>query len=207
MFASIVAPFGGFFASAIKRAYHKKDFDSLFPGHGGLMDRMDCQLIMLTFTYVHYNTFIRIRTGQCHSLWLPMTHSYTTPYDFLWLPMTLLYVLGLVSSQYHSLWLPMTPYDPLLYHWPVQTGQYHFTTVSTTPSPAYITHEHIYSLTHILSLTHSNTQTPTHSLTHPLTHPPTHSPTHSLTDSLAHSLTHSLTHSLNLLYTALYTVT
>jgi predicted CDP-diglyceride synthetase/phosphatidate cytidylyltransferase len=50
---------GGFFASAIKRAYNKKDFDSLFPGHGGLMDRMDCQLIMMTFTFVHYKFFIR----------------------------------------------------------------------------------------------------------------------------------------------------
>jgi phosphatidate cytidylyltransferase len=34
VFASLVAPFGGFFASAIKRAYNKKDFDSFIPGHG-----------------------------------------------------------------------------------------------------------------------------------------------------------------------------
>jgi phosphatidate cytidylyltransferase len=32
LFASLVAPFGGFFASAIKRAYKKKDFDSFMPG-------------------------------------------------------------------------------------------------------------------------------------------------------------------------------
>ena len=32
LFASIVAPFGGFFASAIKRAYNKKDFQSFLPG-------------------------------------------------------------------------------------------------------------------------------------------------------------------------------
>ena len=31
-FASLVAPFGGFFASAIKRAYKKKDFQSFLPG-------------------------------------------------------------------------------------------------------------------------------------------------------------------------------
>jgi len=37
MFASLVAPFGGFFASAIKRAYDIKDFDALIPGHGGIM--------------------------------------------------------------------------------------------------------------------------------------------------------------------------
>ena len=32
LFASLVAPFGGFFASAIKRAYKKKDFGSFMPG-------------------------------------------------------------------------------------------------------------------------------------------------------------------------------
>jgi phosphatidate cytidylyltransferase len=46
LFASFVAPFGGFLASAIKRAYGIKDFDSLIPGHGGVMDRFDCQLLM-----------------------------------------------------------------------------------------------------------------------------------------------------------------
>jgi len=46
IFASFVAPFGGFLASAIKRAYGIKDFDSMIPGHGGVMDRMDCQLLM-----------------------------------------------------------------------------------------------------------------------------------------------------------------
>jgi phosphatidate cytidylyltransferase len=59
VFASLVAPFGGFLASAIKRAYGIKDFDSFIPGHGGVMDRMDCQLIMLLFTWVHFNTFIK----------------------------------------------------------------------------------------------------------------------------------------------------
>ena len=39
LFASLVAPFGGFLASAIKRAYGIKDFDSIIPGHGGVMDR------------------------------------------------------------------------------------------------------------------------------------------------------------------------
>jgi len=58
LFASVIAPFGGFFASAIKRAYEIKDFDSIFPGHGGMMDRMDCQLLMMTFTSFHYKYFI-----------------------------------------------------------------------------------------------------------------------------------------------------
>merc|ERR1711916_11716 len=58
MFASVVAPFGGFFASAIKRAYDIKDFDALIPGHGGIMDRMDCQFIMAMASGVHLKTFI-----------------------------------------------------------------------------------------------------------------------------------------------------
>ena len=33
---SLVAPFGGFFASAIKRAYKKKDFQSFLPGTNSL---------------------------------------------------------------------------------------------------------------------------------------------------------------------------
>lgn len=62
LFASFVAPFGGFLASAIKRAYAIKDFDSLIPGHGGMMDRFDCQLLMALCTWVHYNTFVSMAT-------------------------------------------------------------------------------------------------------------------------------------------------
>jgi len=58
LFASLVAPFGGFFASAIKRAYRKKDFDSFMPGHGGMMDRMDCQMLMNSFTAFYYMSFL-----------------------------------------------------------------------------------------------------------------------------------------------------
>jgi len=46
MFASIVAPFGGFFASGFKRSQRIKDFGNAIPGHGGFTDRMDCQLVM-----------------------------------------------------------------------------------------------------------------------------------------------------------------
>lgn len=62
LFASIVAPFGGFLASAIKRAYGLKDFASFIPGHGGVMDRMDCQFLMALYTWVHYNTFVKLAT-------------------------------------------------------------------------------------------------------------------------------------------------
>ncbi|KAI8380781.1 phosphatidate cytidylyltransferase [Blakeslea trispora] len=58
LFASLVGPFGGFFASAVKRASGVKDFDDFIPGHGGLSDRVDCQLFMAVFTFVYYNSFI-----------------------------------------------------------------------------------------------------------------------------------------------------
>ena len=52
IFASLVAPFGGFFASGFKRAFNIKDFGDSIPGHGGMTDRMDCQFLMGLFTYV-----------------------------------------------------------------------------------------------------------------------------------------------------------
>jgi phosphatidate cytidylyltransferase len=62
IFASLVAPFGGFLASAIKRGYDIKDFDKIIPGHGGVMDRMDCQLIIHLFTYVHLTSFVMAKS-------------------------------------------------------------------------------------------------------------------------------------------------
>ncbi|KAF8070481.1 phosphatidate cytidylyltransferase, partial [Lyophyllum atratum] len=58
-FASLVAPFGGFFASGFKRAFNIKDFGHSIPGHGGMTDRMDCQFLMGIFTYVYYSSLIR----------------------------------------------------------------------------------------------------------------------------------------------------
>ncbi|KAF9465042.1 cytidylyltransferase family-domain-containing protein [Collybia nuda] len=58
-FASLVAPFGGFFASGFKRAFNIKDFGHSIPGHGGMTDRMDCQFLMGVFTYVYYSSLIR----------------------------------------------------------------------------------------------------------------------------------------------------
>ncbi|KAL1841702.1 hypothetical protein VTK73DRAFT_3400 [Phialemonium thermophilum] len=57
-FASLIAPFGGFFASGLKRTFKIKDFGHSIPGHGGMTDRMDCQFIMGFFTYMYYHTFI-----------------------------------------------------------------------------------------------------------------------------------------------------
>jgi phosphatidate cytidylyltransferase len=64
-FASLIAPFGGFFASGLKRAFKLKDFGDLIPGHGGMTDRMDCQIIMGAFTYVYVQFVYAAETGTC----------------------------------------------------------------------------------------------------------------------------------------------
>ncbi|KAJ8318707.1 hypothetical protein KUTeg_003798 [Tegillarca granosa] len=64
LFASVIGPFGGFFASGFKRAFKIKDFGDLIPGHGGIMDRFDCQFLMATFVHVYYTSFIRAPNAQ-----------------------------------------------------------------------------------------------------------------------------------------------
>ncbi|XP_059624700.1 phosphatidate cytidylyltransferase 1-like [Cornus florida] len=58
LFASIIAPFGGFFASGFKRAFKIKDFGDSIPGHGGMTDRMDCQMVMAVFAYIYHQSFV-----------------------------------------------------------------------------------------------------------------------------------------------------
>lgn len=64
IFASLVAPFGGFFASGFKRAFHIKDFASTIPGHGGFTDRMDCQIIMGSFSYLYLHYVLHAATAN-----------------------------------------------------------------------------------------------------------------------------------------------
>ncbi|KAJ2009947.1 phosphatidate cytidylyltransferase [Coemansia thaxteri] len=59
-FASLIAPFGGFFASGVKRAFNIKDFGNSIPGHGGVTDRFDCQFIMAAFSHTYYTSFIKL---------------------------------------------------------------------------------------------------------------------------------------------------
>ena len=62
-FASTIGPFGGFFASGLKRSIKIKDFANLIPGHGGVSDRMDCQIIMGSFTYFYLHSVVKVGTG------------------------------------------------------------------------------------------------------------------------------------------------
>ncbi|KAK0099158.1 hypothetical protein PV326_004317 [Microctonus aethiopoides] len=64
VFSSVIGPFGGFFASGFKRAFKIKDFGDIIPGHGGIMDRFDCQYLMATFVNVYISSFIHTASPQ-----------------------------------------------------------------------------------------------------------------------------------------------
>ena len=71
VFASVIGPFGGFFASGFKRAFKVKDFSDSIPGHGGVTDRVDCQFLMGLFSYVYFISFIKdVQTSVGHILQL-----------------------------------------------------------------------------------------------------------------------------------------
>ena len=58
LYVSLVSPFGGFLASAVKRAQGAKDFGALIPGHGGVVDRFDCQVVTAPFVYLYLRNFL-----------------------------------------------------------------------------------------------------------------------------------------------------
>ena len=53
LFAAVIAPFGGFFASGLKRGLKIKDFAESIPGHGGFADRFDCHIVISFFVYIY----------------------------------------------------------------------------------------------------------------------------------------------------------
>jgi phosphatidate cytidylyltransferase len=58
LFASSIAPMGGLFASGFKRSIKIKDFADTIPGHGGVTDRMDCEMLNGAFVYIYLSQFV-----------------------------------------------------------------------------------------------------------------------------------------------------
>lgn len=52
----VISQVGDLFFSSLKRTYNKKDFGSIFPGHGGVFDRIDSLIFSLLFMII----FIRL---------------------------------------------------------------------------------------------------------------------------------------------------
>lgn len=60
VFACTVGPVAGFFCSGFKRACDSKNFGSLIPGHGGVLDRCDCMFLMASFTFMYLENFVHM---------------------------------------------------------------------------------------------------------------------------------------------------
>ena len=55
---SIIGQIGDFSASVIKRYFDVKDFSNLFPGHGGMIDRIDSVMFIAPFAYILFLMFL-----------------------------------------------------------------------------------------------------------------------------------------------------
>ncbi len=58
LIGGFVGQVGDLFASIIKRHSQVKDFGSIFPGHGGMLDRLDSILFVAVFVYSYQMLFI-----------------------------------------------------------------------------------------------------------------------------------------------------
>ena len=55
---SVIGQIGDFSASVIKRYFDIKDFSELFPGHGGMIDRIDSVMFIAPFAYFLLTNFL-----------------------------------------------------------------------------------------------------------------------------------------------------
>lgn len=58
LFCSLVGQVGDLFESKLKRNANIKDSGSIFPGHGGMLDRIDAMIFVTTFVYMCVSMFI-----------------------------------------------------------------------------------------------------------------------------------------------------
>ena len=58
LLGGVVGQFGDLFASTFKRWSGIKDFGTIFPGHGGVMDRLDSAMVFAPIVAVCFNYFI-----------------------------------------------------------------------------------------------------------------------------------------------------
>lgn len=61
LLGSVLSQFGDFVASCIKRDMDTKDYGSILPGHGGMMDRFDSVVFVAPFVYCVINTVFSIK--------------------------------------------------------------------------------------------------------------------------------------------------
>lgn len=61
LFGSVLSQLGDLFASALKRDCGIKDFGTIFPGHGGILDRFDSVVFIVPFIYYFMDYFNLMR--------------------------------------------------------------------------------------------------------------------------------------------------
>jgi phosphatidate cytidylyltransferase len=55
---SVISQIGDFSASTIKRYCGIKDYGSVLPGHGGILDRFDSMLFISPIIYAYFNYLV-----------------------------------------------------------------------------------------------------------------------------------------------------
>ena len=58
--ASVLGILGDLFASAVKRQMGIKDYGTIFPGHGGILDRFDSVMFVAPFVSIAVRFFFYI---------------------------------------------------------------------------------------------------------------------------------------------------